>query len=64
MRLGLCRAKKWIDLFNNKDKKNIKKNMDYSRKKRWRIHYKSKRKGTPTHTGPKPTKIDVELTWE
>jgi hypothetical protein len=23
MRLGLCRAKKWIDLFNNNDKKII-----------------------------------------
>lgn len=38
--------------------------MDYSRKRGGGFTIKSKRKGTPTHTGPKPTKIDVELTWE
>ena len=63
MRLGLCRAKKWIDLFNNNDKKNNNKTWIIQRKEVEDSLLSLKGK-VLQHTGSKPTKIDVELTWE
>jgi hypothetical protein len=63
MRLGLCRAKKWIDLFNNNDKKNNNKTWIIQGKRGGGFTISLKGKELQ-HTEPKPTKIDVELTWE